>query len=160
KQICEKLRRIADLLGLNPHLVPGPGIELRQLLAALADFLEPAAQLLGSGLLDRSIAAVARMLIFRLAPLPSFQPRRDLERQPTDPRRSDGFPRTRERRRALLGQIAGKARTPRRTRMTPLHRGHDPRLEDMKLTRRRELPRQPLELSFELVRLLVAQNVA
>jgi len=76
------------------------------ILPLLADLLEAARQLVGGGNLDGDITTIADKVVLRPPPLPRLQPAGDLERQRAKALRPRRILRARERRRALLREIA------------------------------------------------------
>src|SRR5262249_27385560 len=102
----KELGCVSHLLGLNAQLVTAAGIEPGEHFALLADLLEAARQLVGGGNLDGHITTIADEVVVRPPPMPCLQPAGDLERQRAKAFRLRRILRARERRRALLREIA------------------------------------------------------
>src|SRR5215468_10734280 len=106
EKVGEELRCVSHLLGLNAQLMTAAGVEPGERSALLADLLEAARQLVGSGNFDGDVTTIADEVVLRSPPLPRFQPAGNLERQCTKPLRPCRILRARERRRALLREVA------------------------------------------------------
>src|SRR5215831_19788900 len=70
----EELRRISHLLGLDAQLMTAAGVEPGEHFAPLANLLEAARQLVGSGNLDGDVTTIADKVVLRSPPLPRLQP--------------------------------------------------------------------------------------
>src|SRR5207245_10569074 len=97
---------VPHLPGFKAKLMTAVGVEPREHFALLAHLLDAARQLLDSGNFDGDVTTIADEVVLRSPPLPRFQPASNLERQCAEPLRPCRILRARERRRALLREIA------------------------------------------------------
>src|SRR6516225_9321174 len=84
EQAGKEFRRIAQLFGLNAQLVSPGCIELRERLAFFPHLAPALRQLLGRVTRYWEVTPVADEIILRISPLPSLQPRRDIECEGTE----------------------------------------------------------------------------
>ena len=155
----KEFRGVAELLGLQAHLVPPFGIEFAEARARFQNLFPASPQLVGGRAHDRLFSQQAGEVVGVAGPVAGFDPAGSIENKAAKAWRFDRRKGARKRLLPSLLDVLDENCHSRPIPPTVRQRLHDAADEHIKLARRAQFLRDPPELLFHLLRLRIVQHV-